>query len=360
MAVIRAVTTAGGRKMQAIVRKGGYSLSRVFWRTREAEDWARRCEDAIASATPEKPFDRKKWLMATPEIVSADTPNPGWNIERALRHYGETITMKKKGFAQELSKIGVLRKSALGKIRLDRLTSDDVKTYVKQRETDGLSGSTIRKHVYLLSALYRDAAKEWKLPLKRPWQEDDFKLPKPAPPRERRFQDGHDGEAGEEERIRAALAAKAQGATTLDLMDLAVELSMRQSEVLGITAEQVKKVAGVTFIDQPDSKNGGRRHVPLSKLALEIVTRHRTGKKPEERLFPWKAADLRQRWKAALKSAGITGLRWHDLRHEALTRMHDDKGMNLKMIMQMSGHRTVRQLMDYTNPTDKEIAKKLG
>ncbi len=40
--------------------------------------------------------------------------------------------------------------------------------------------------------------------------------------------------------------------------------------------------------------------------------------------------------------------------------MHNDKDMNLKMLMQMSGHRTVRMLMDYTNPTDKEIAKKLG
>jgi len=85
MAVIRAVKTAGGRKYQAIVRKGGFSLSRVFWRKGDAQDWARRVEDAIASATPTHPFAKAVWLPLTAEDAEAqsyddDKPHGGWTL----------------------------------------------------------------------------------------------------------------------------------------------------------------------------------------------------------------------------------------------------------------------------------------
>lgn len=89
--------------------------------------------------------------------------------------------------------------------------------------------------------------------------------PAAAPPRKRRFEDGHGDEEGEEQRIRAALAAKPRGAEMLDLMDLAIELRMRQSEVLGITAGQCKRVRGTAIVLLPDTKPGVPREVPLSK-----------------------------------------------------------------------------------------------
>ena len=60
MAVIReAKSKAGERVFQAIVRKRGHSLSRVFDSRKRAKEWAGRVEAEIDLSGPDKRFDRK-------------------------------------------------------------------------------------------------------------------------------------------------------------------------------------------------------------------------------------------------------------------------------------------------------------
>ena len=122
----------------------------------------------------------------------------------------------------------------------------------------------------------------------------------------------------------------------------------------------MKRVGVHSFVFLPKTKNNEAREVTLSTKAVAILARWTKDKKPEDRLFTQTAADLRQRWRAACKTAKVTGLRWHDLRHEGLTRMVHEKGMDLSMLRQMGGHKTTKILLDYINPTHKDIAKKLG
>ena len=100
--------------------------------------------------------------------------------------------------------------------------------------------------------------------------------------------------------------------------------------------------------EQPDCKNSDPRHVTLSMRAAVIIRWRAEGKAPDELLFPWKPADLRQRWNVARKKAGVLDFRWHDLRHEGLSRMAD-KGMHIGMLSAQSGHRTVAVLKRYLN-----------
>ncbi len=197
MAVFRTQQTTGGRRIQVVVRKGGYNLSKVFWRTGEAQTWARRVEDAIVSATPSMPFDRAAWLRDAPQtpVIDDTKPHAGWTLDRALKHYGEKVSVKKKGAVQEQAKIAVLRRQAWAGKRLDGLEHADVQGYVDEMAAEGMSGSTVRLRVMLLRALYRDAVKLWKLALASPC--DGVSLPPPALHRARRLQDGHEEEKGE-------------------------------------------------------------------------------------------------------------------------------------------------------------------
>ena len=362
MATIRALSGAMGRRHQAIVRKSGFSLSRVFPKVSDARAWAVQVEAAIANASHDRPFNPALWLPVmnarASEDVDSPTPHPAWNIGQALAHYAETISVRKKGATQEVAKISVLRKSGLAEIRLDKLTQDDVQGYVEELEKAGLAGATIRLRIMVLRSLYRDARSLWRLELSNhPCQ--GLRMPPLAAHRNRRFQDGNEDEKSEEERLRGVLATKPAGPIMLDLLDLAIETGMRQAVLLSITAGQLRRVDGVDTIEQPDSKNGQPRHVVLSTKAATILKRHAKGKTPYERLFPWKPEGLRQRWNAAKKAAGLTNLRWHDLRHEALSRM-GAKGMHVGMLMGQSGHRTVSTLKRYLNPTPKEVKKLLG
>jgi integrase len=51
-------------------------------------------------------------------------------------------------------------------------------------------------------------------------------------------------------------------------------------------------------------------------------------------------------------------LRFHDLRHEAVSRFFE-KGLNMPEVAAISGHRDPRMLMRYTHPKAAAIAIKL-
>jgi integrase len=58
------------------------------------------------------------------------------------------------------------------------------------------------------------------------------------------------------------------------------------------------------------------------------------------------------------RRAGVSGLRFHDLRHEAVSRFFE-KGLNMPEVAAISGHRDPRMLMRYTHPKAEAIAAKL-
>ena len=318
MAYLRTQNTARGRKYQVVVRKAGHTLARVFWRKDEAEKWARKVEDAIASASSTKPFVRADWLhdMADASSVDDSKPHGGWTLGRALEHYGETVTPGKKGSAQEGRRIAQWRERPLAGKRLDQVTKADVQAHVRARIDEGRSGSTIRHDVMLLRALYRDAAKVWEVPdLTNPCV--GVALPSPAAHRERRLEDGHGDVKGEEDRLRLALAKRNRGEELLDMLDLALETGLRRAELLGLRAGHIRTARGVTRIELADSKNSHPRKVVLSAMAAAIVQRRITGKAAMAKMFTVSEAALARMWTAAREDAGVAGFRWHDLRHEA-------------------------------------------
>ena len=106
------------------------------------------------------------------------------------------------------------------------------------------------------------------------------------------------------------------------------------------------------------AKNGHPRTIALSEAALAAlagVQRH----EDEARIFPMSANALRLAWERLKRRAGIEDLRFHDLRHEAISRLFE-KGLNVPEVAVMSGHRDPRMLFRYTHPRPEDIARKLA
>ena len=59
------------------------------------------------------------------------------------------------------------------------------------------------------------------------------------------------------------------------------------------------------------------------------------------------------------KRAGITNLRFHDLRHEAASRLFE-AGLNVIEAASVTGHRELRMLQRYTHLKPADIADKLN
>ena len=365
MPTIRAISTEGGRKTQAIVRKrnqqGLHHLSHTFWLAREAQDWARRVEDAIASATPARPFDRSKWLMddLKPSVADTSSPQASWSVRRALSHYADTLVDQKKGAKVEKVRIRFWIGRDITTSTLLTMSLREVQRVVDQRLAGGLAADTVRREVNVLRALYRDAALVWKIEgLPNPFA--GLKLPRAAPHRERRLEDGHGDLPSEEARLRSALATwRRNPAVHLDMFDFAIETGLRLSEVHALKVASIRRTDGVTRVELGDSKNSDPRRVVLSKRASEIAERRSAGCAPRAKLFPVSDSARRRAWASARKEAGVVDLRWHDLRHEAISRMAG-KNLHLGELMAQSGHRDAESLKRYMNARAKDIADKLG
>jgi integrase len=81
----------------------------------------------------------------------------------------------------------------------------------------------------------------------------------------------------------------------------------------------------------------------------------RTGK----RIFPVTANAIRLARQRARKRAGLSRLRFHDLRHEALSRLFE-AGLSVPEVAMVSGHRTPAMLFRYTHPRAEAVAVKLA
>ena len=63
-------------------------------------------------------------------------------------------------------------------------------------------------------------------------------------------------------------------------------------------------------------------------------------------------------WRRLVRRAGIQDLRFHDLRHEAISRLLE-KGLTIPEAASVSGHRTASMLMRYAHPDARKVREKM-
>lgn len=186
--------------------------------------------------------------------------------------------------------------------------------------------------------------------------------------RDRRLQDG------EEDRIRAILAGDKpdgrQRPLTLHhadalaaMFDLALESAMRMREMYTLEVAQVDFVRRTIFLER--TKNGSKRQVPMTSVGERILRDYigqRTGL-----VFPWWAGAslqktttrLSQQFARIFVAAGCPGLTFHDLRHEAISRLYERTTLESAVIRKMVGHMSQRAHDRYMNLRAEKFADRL-
>jgi integrase len=357
------------------VRYKDVAIGQTFHSRTEAARWGKAVEVAIDSRQwPRKdlipPHLWGKWGLAEegPAQVDDSKPHVGWSLARALEYYAETVTVNKKGWVQEGVRIRWWRRQAVAQKRLDAITPEDFQAHVGRRLAEGRANNTVRNELFLISGLYELARDR---PTKGGWGLAGLEnpvlhvaLPEMPPPRKRRLEDAEDDHSkGEEARLLAALRDGPDGEVMVPVCILALDTGMRQSELLDIRLGQVRNTRSGRYIERPDSKNGHPRRVVLTTRAAktldELIAKLPANAQEDHKLFRLDAVQVDYRWRLARNRAGVKGLRFHDLRHEGLSRMAE-KGLNLGELREQSGHRTAQVLLTYVNARVSEVAKKLG
>lgn len=239
----------------------------------------------------------------------------------------------------------------VARYRDGRLTDADPR-YKNPHKAPRVSGATVKTELDLLSKLLDWAQKECGIALPSGNPVQSIRKPKNGTPRNRRLT--------AEEWIRLEKECVASSNIYLSAaVTLAVETAMRQGELLGLRWEDIDKKRRLALLLDPKKiKTEEPRAVPLSSAALaalESMPRALDG-----RVIPQQRTTLYKSFEAAVKRAGIKDYTWHDLRHEALSRLAERGDLNVLEIAAVSGHKTLQMLKRYTHLQAENLAQKLG
>lgn len=332
MATIRKLR---GRWQAQVRRRGMKPRAKSFDLKSDAERWARELETQV---------DR---FGAAPDTKILETTTLG----DLMRRYQREVTPKKRGHVQEGQRIDVLLRHELPHRTLIGLNASDLAGYRDERLTTA-APSTVLRELAIVSHVLEVAMKDWGYPLARN-PAKAIRRPQVNDARSRRLQDD------EEARLLAACDA---GRTPClkALIIVASESGMRRGELLGLCWGDVafdRRIASLSL-----TKNGSARQVPLTGRAVEAL-RSLKSAEPEptinDHVFPVSAGALEQAWRRLCLRAGVTDLRFHDLRRDAVSRLFE-KGLNVIEVSEISGHRELKMLKRYTRLNPADLVARLG
>ena len=169
-------------------------------------------------------------------------------------------------------------------------------------------------------------------------------LPKVDKARTRRL------EKGEEEKLLQGTNNKLTHAIVL-----ALETGMRRGEILNIKRSHIDFNKSVLLI--PSTKTDTPRSIPLSTEAVTVLRAQLRASQSESggvipllepTVFDYKPRGLSGEFLKLCRRKGIHDLHFHDLRHEATSRLFE-KGLNPVEVATITGHKDTRMLMRYTH-----------
>ena len=330
MATIRKLR---GRWQAQVRRRGMKPRCRSFDSKLEAEKWARELEAQV---------DR---FGAAPDTKILESTTLGQLLER----YQREISPSKRGSVQEIQRLDVLRRHDLAYRTMIGLSQQDIASFRDERLQSVAPSTTVRE-LAILSHVLEVAIRDWGLPLSR----NVVKLvrrPVIRNERSRRL-------TGDEEQRLLDGCDAGKVAFFKTIVILAIETGMRRGEILCLNWSDIshnRRVISLTM-----TKNGSGREVPLSQRAFDALMDWKVlAATDAPKVFPMTPGALEQSWRRLLVRSGIKALRFHDLRHEGVSRLFE-RGLNMIEVSSISGHKELRMLKRYTHLSADDLVARLG
>ena len=313
-----------GKTWTAQVRITGWrSFTKTFNKKSDAIGWSKTLEDKLKSVPiPDNNIDNLK-------------------LKDLLVRYSKEETYHLKGSEIEKYKLNLISKSWLGEIPVINLNKHHVNQYRDDRLKDVKSG-TVRSDLMLIKKVINTSISQWGYGLpSNPL--DSVVMPSPHKPRTRRV--------SEQELKQLLKYAKSnRNIYIAPIIEFAIETGMRRSEILKLKWENIDNGIASLY----ETKNGEDRHIPLTRHAQRILNKL---SKVSDYVFPFTADCLKSALNRIKTKSGIKDLRFHDLRHESVSRFFE-MGLSIPEVALISGHKDVRQLFRYTHLKPENLKKK--
>ena len=326
-----------------IRRKGYPAQSKTFETKSDAQAWALQVESEM---------QRGSYVVRN----EASRTSMKELIERFVRE----VTPTHRGHLKEAVRLRNLAKNKLWLTSVGNLKPTDFASWRDERLKQ-VSPATVLREMGDLSLIIKHAMMEWHVVL--PGNPLNLvKRPKVSNARSRRLAatEGCSNQS-EEARLLAACShvdgdlSSCRVKWLRPMVELAIETAMRRGELLRLEWKYIDLDKAVAYL--PETKNGEPRHVPLTPKAVDVLRAWPRGDKA--RVFDISENAFKLAWQRAVKRSKLVDLRFHDLRHEAASRLAE-KLSNVLELSSVTGHKDLRMLKRYYHPRPEELAKRLA
>ena len=140
----------------------------------------------------------------------------------------------------------------------------------------------------------------------------------------------------------------------LEIIWFAIYSARRDSEItrlLWCDNDEIKRTGMVRDLKHPTLKKGNNKRFKYPKSAWKIVEKQ---PRISAFIFPYNPKTISTRFAEACKMLDIQDLRFHDLRHEAVSRLFE-KGLRIEQVQLISLHDSWKTLERYTNLKAEDV-----
>jgi len=240
-----------------------------------------------------------------------------------------------------------------GTVPLARITTDIILVFIRERKDAGISNTTVNMEIGILRRVLK-RAKRWQLvgdELKRLPERRDI---------------GRALARDEKLRLLKVAASRPEWQVANCAAIIALNTTMRGCEIRGLRWRDIDLMDRSLTIRRAKTQ-AGERVIPLNSDALRAIMELRERAKgyfgddlkPDWYVLPhaegyskpdptlpvqgWRTA-----WRNLTKEAGLLGLRFHDMRHHAITELAESQASD-QTIMAIAGHVSLRMLAHYSH-----------
>lgn len=326
-------------------RKGEARQSKTFPTKAMAKVWADRIEKGIVErrATGSSEADDK-------------------TLRELIEWYQSYVALLSKVGRTKASDLNRLKGYAIAGRVVSGLRSRDYVRHIEERRKGGTGPATALNDIVWIRQVIRAARGSLGLTASLSEIEDavsylrTHKLVAKAKKRKRRLKPPSKGYAGEEAIILKYLSEKdrQRGIPMARIVRFALASTRRQEEICRLRwrdLERAKCTAWLDDVKHPSQKEGNRREFKLLPEALKIIDEQ---PESEEFIFPYNSKTVGAYFTHAMKMLGIKDLRFHDLRHEAISRLFE-RGYSIQEVALFSLHESWTTLKIYTELKPEDV-----
>ena len=328
-----------------------YTKTKTGWRVQIERDGVRRSKTFPHKATAQQWATEQENAIITGAIGKW----PAKTVGQAIDRYEREVSINKRGKDFESKKFRAFERDfpTLSAMMLAEVKTPDLVVWRDARLKKVTKGS-VQREINLLRNIWTVASKEWHWCGDSPWTALKTPGDNPARTQRIRWQDVKRIVRWLGYRTGVRPATKYQEVAWAFM--IALRTAMRAGEIMGLTRETINlQTRVVTLTTHKTMEQAGTRYVPLTQHGariLKVMYEGRTG-----RLWQIDSASLDALFRKARDSCLLRGIHFHDARAEALTLL--SRRMDVLTLSRVSGHRDLRQLMDYYRETPEQVAARI-